>query len=209
MIKRILFLTFLIGLPTIIKAKNYNYKNSDYILMLDNLLAMKDFTTAKKIMDKININSLTTKEQAILLNKFGFIYFKLNQYKEALSNYFKSIKLNNTFPYVYNNIGIIYLKNENYKNAKIFFLEALKLKKDYVKVLVNLAITDFYLKNYKNAFNWYKKALLIDKKYLKNRFDKKKAYNKLKELAKKNPEDKELQKMVKWAEKHYDSITIK
>ncbi len=177
-------------------------KNIYPLIKIDLYLEMKKYKEAFQEIKNIDFNKIKNDERPYVFNKVGFIYYKINEYNKALEFYFKALEYNPKIPYIYNNIGAIYYALKKYKEAKKYYLKALSIMSNYAKVLVNLAVVDFYLKNYNESYNWFKKALKCDKDYVKKRFKKKKAMDKLKELIKEHPEDKELKRILKWAQKY-------
>lgn len=178
--------------------------NNDNIIKMNAYIEMGKYKLAYDKALSIDLKKYNKDKRAVLYNKIGFIYFKLNKFNLALKSYSKSIDLDKDLYYVYNNIGVIYFKKNYYKKAKKYYLKALKANKNYPKVLVNLAVVDFYMKNFIGSLSWYKKALFQDKDYINKRFDNKKAMITLKELIEKNPDDEEFKSIYKWVLKNRD-----
>ena len=194
---------------SIVYTLSYAEQNNNfYVLKMQLYIEMQDYTNAERFIRKIDFDKLDENKKAVIYNKIGFVYYKLKKYRYAFKNYFSALKYDSKLYYVYNNIGILYFHWDEYNNAKKYYLKALRLNSKYPKVLVNLAVVDFYLRNYESAYEWYKKAKKIDKNYVKKRFNKKKGLEKLRALVKKYPDDKELQRLLKWAVENYNKTKL-
>ncbi len=183
-------------------------ENDKHIIKMNFYLEKNEFQKAYNEMVYINFDAVPKDKRALLYNKAGFIYYKLNRINEALNNYYKALRLNPELYFVYNNIGVIFFSLKNYEKAKEYYLKAYEKNKNYPKVLVNLAIVNFYLKNFAEAYNWFKKALFCNRDYIQQRFNRKKVLQKLRELVKQNPDDKELKKILKWAENNKKNMEL-
>ncbi len=196
--KIILILLFLY--TGLLSGKN----NEINLAKMDFLIKTHDFKKAYKELKQIDIKKIPKDKKALFYNKAGFINYKLGKMGPALKNYLSAVTLNSNLYFVYNNIGVTYSALKKYNKAKQYYLKAYNKKNKYPKVMVNLAVVNFYLKKYEEAFKWLKKALFSSEDYVKKRFDKKRAIKKLEEWVGQNPDDKDLQKMLKWARKNTD-----
>lgn len=192
-----------IGILLLFSSCLYGEIKNSRILKMNLFLDMKEYSKAYTELKKIDINNVPVKQKALFYNKAGYINYKLNNHDQALTNYFKALKLEPKLFYVYNNIGVIYYSKKRYNEAKTYYLKAYT-NNNYPKVMVNLAVINFYLKNYKKAYDWLKKSLTCNTKYVQERFNKEKALGKLEDWAEKNPDDKDIQKILKWAKKNKD-----
>jgi len=176
----------------------------DFTLALtksDFYIDKKEYRRALKELNSIDLKILSDSKKAKIYNRRGFVYYKKKQYNEALKNYFISLKLDTNLYYVYNNIGVVYFALKDFEKAKEYYLEAVNRKSNYIKAFVNLALVNLYLRDYHSSYSWMMKAFKSDREYISKRFSNKKAVEKLKELAKERPDDKELKDILKWAEK--------
>lgn len=183
-------------------------KNDKHIIKMNFYLENDEFVKAYNELIHINFDAISEDKRALLYNKAGFIYYKLNRTNEALNNYYKALRLNPELYFVYNNIGVIFFSLKNYRKAKEYYLKAYEKNKNYPKVLVNLAIVDFYLKNFVESYNWFKKALLCNRDYIQKRFNRKKALQRLREFVEQNPDNRELKRILKWAENNKNNIDL-
>lgn len=163
----------------------------------------EDYPSALNSLCRIEPEKLAAKEKALYFNKKGFIYFKLGHYPSALTNYSAARRVDPSLDFVHNNIGIVYFTQNDHARARENYLKALAVNSNNPRVLVNLAVNEFFMRNYTQSFQWYMKALKTDKAYIRERFDKRKGMKKLRELAEKYPEDRELRHILEWAEKNY------
>ncbi len=64
-------------------------------------------------------------------NSLGVLYRKKGDYKKALQNYKKAIKVHPDEPYIHYNVGRLYLEMKDPRSAKDSFAAALKIKPDF------------------------------------------------------------------------------
>jgi tetratricopeptide (TPR) repeat protein len=75
---------------------------------------MGNHTAASKVFQ---IGILRTPEDALLLNNYGYLLYKMKQYPKALSNINKSISFYSSNPYAYRNRALVYLDMKLMKEA--------------------------------------------------------------------------------------------
>jgi tetratricopeptide (TPR) repeat protein len=75
---------------------------------------MGNHTAASKVFE---IGIRRTPEDALLLNNYGYLLYKMKDYRKALLNINKSISLYNTNPYAYRNRALVYLDMKLMKEA--------------------------------------------------------------------------------------------
>ncbi len=161
----------------------------------DNLLEIQ------KEIDADNLLLLKNPDNAIILNRMGFNFYRLGKIDEAFILYQKSIKLNSALSTPYNNLGAFYLLRKNYDEAEKNFLMAIKLSPDSIKPLYNLAVTYFRQKKYWLAVKTYLKVKRKDAKYVKERDNKNKAKKEIAERLKEDPDNEILLGVYKEIEK--------
>lgn len=120
-------------------------------------------------------DSLSETNFAWIYNDMGFAYNQMKEYKNALTYYFKALKIKErlkspSIHNTYNNIGIVYMDFKRYDEALEYYQKALALKrKDKEKnlssisnTLVNIGIVYRRIKNYQRAREYYQQALKIN-----------------------------------------------
>jgi len=89
----------------------------------------------------------------------------LENYNEAIENYYKAIKLKPDYAEAYNNLGIVYLKIKEFEKSKHNLDQATKLKPDYAEAYYNLGNVHRNLKQYEKSIQYYKIAIKLKKNY--------------------------------------------
>ena len=141
-----------------------------------------NFKIAKNLYQKIlNINP----KLADVQNKFGNLFYDLNEYKKAINCYKKSIKFNPSFSNSYNNLGMTYNKLGDDQKAITYYLKAIVLETNHIDTIFkkknenkllsayfdisvivdtfcNLGLTLRRLREHQKAINSFKKAIQID-----------------------------------------------
>ena len=91
-----------------------------------------NFKIAKNLYQKIlNINP----KLADVQNKFGNLFYDLNEYKKAINCYKKSIKFNPSFSNSYNNLGMTYNKLGDDQKAITYYLKAIVLETNHIDTI--------------------------------------------------------------------------
>jgi len=98
-------------------------------------------------------------------NDLGNVYLDLRDYKRALVNYNRALKLDKRYVY-YRNRGLVYANLKDYRSALDDCNEALKLDERYIDAYNDRGLVYFNLKNYNKALDDFREALKLDKRYV-------------------------------------------
>ena len=124
---------------------------------------------------------------SIYYNNRGSSKYSLNEYKEAIKDYNKAIKLNPSNDIFYYNRGNSNYYLKNYKEAIKDYNEAIKLNPNSVIYYNKRGNSKYALNDYKEAIKDYNKAIELDPNnptYYNNRGNSKYALNNYKEAIK-------------------------
>ncbi|KRB59157.1 tetratricopeptide repeat protein [Flavobacterium sp. Root186] len=112
--------------------------------------------------DKENKNSVSNNKEAMKYYELGIEESKKNNFKEAIENYKKAVKIDPNFAFAYDNMGICYRKLEQYDEAIDAYEKSLKIDPQGLLPLQNIAVAYSYKKEYKKAIKTYEKLALIE-----------------------------------------------
>jgi Flp pilus assembly protein TadD len=98
-------------------------------------------------------------------NNRGIAYYKMKKFTQALSDYNKSLQLNDKQPIVYCNRGVIYQEMGDQVRAIEDFTKALKLNPSYSEVYNNLGNSYAAIGKKGEAKKAYAKAIELNPKY--------------------------------------------
>ncbi len=113
-------------------------------------------------IDKENKNSVSNNKEAMKYYELGIDESKKNNFKEAIENYKKAVKIDPNFAFAYDNMGICYRKLEQYDQAIDAYEKSLKIDPQGLLPLQNIAVAYSYKKEYKKAIKTYEKLALIE-----------------------------------------------
>jgi len=134
--------------------------------------------------------------EARIYNGIGYVYLKTGDIEGAIKFLKKAIEINPNNAVAHNNLGVAYQRKGEYAEAISEYKNALKIEKNYVKPLANLAVAYYRKGNIPKAIKYFLKAKSADEKYIDERFDKQKVTETLEWEAKKDPNNKELKKLI-------------
>lgn len=148
------------------KSSNYN----KYIILGDECIDNQDYQGA--IFDYFHALYLISNEasdydtsdaiMAIIYHKIGNAHYTLGDYKGAIDDYTRSIKLNPTYHSVYENRGNAYYILEKYYDAINDYTQAINLNPASSNAYNNRGNTYYQLGKYYNAINDYTQAIKIN-----------------------------------------------
>ena len=76
-----------------------------------------------------------------IINIFGSANIALQNYKKAITNFNKAIRINPNVPAIYYNLGLAYHHNGNMDNAIQNYKKAIDLKPDYDEAFCNMGMS--------------------------------------------------------------------
>jgi len=123
---------------TLISQENYS-------LALENL---------HKVVDELDANNSEA------YNNMGVVFNQLARYKDAISNFDKSIQLQPGYAQAYSNKALSLLNLGMYDKALNQFQKAIQLGCDDSQLQNNLGLTFYRLRQYRDAIASYDKAIL-------------------------------------------------
>ena len=140
-------------------------KRIDVAIKLQN---EKNFTEAKKIYDELIF--LEPKNYPQLFFNRGIVNFQLNNHKESIIDFEKTISLKNDFVDAYLNISLV-LKNLNFIEKSIYYLDqAIHIdKKNYI-ALNNRAVLNIKRRKFNLALSDLNEAIRINPEYINGFF---------------------------------------
>ena len=100
-----------------------------------------------------------------LLNIFGSTNLALQNFKTAIINFNKAIKLNSNIPTIYYNLGLAYHNIGNMDDAIVNYKKAIDIKPDYDEALNNIGISLEKKGDFIGAIDKYNKVLAINPKH--------------------------------------------
>jgi tetratricopeptide (TPR) repeat protein len=122
----------------------------DWIKKEQSLWNGSKYSDPTKAVEYLNNAIKLQQNNASYYNKRGLAYYYLNDYKSAIEDYGKAIRLNPKFYLAYYNRGCIYIKDPSqYPKAIDDFNKAIHLKSDYTEAYNNLG--GVYLKQGKKS----------------------------------------------------------
>ena len=76
-----------------------------------------------------------------LYNIFGSTNLDLNQFKCAIGNFKKAIKINPKLPVIFYNLGLSFHYDKNFESALSSYKKAIKIKPDYAEAYCNMGLS--------------------------------------------------------------------
>ena len=101
-------------------------------------------------------------KNAVLYNKLGLTYLRMNDLRGAESSFQKAVKRNSKYAEAVNNIGAVYYMRKNYGGASKYFKKAVALEETRPSFHVNLGASWFAQKQLDRAIAEYARALELD-----------------------------------------------
>ena len=138
------------------------------------------------------------------LNEIGLEKLKEKKYFDAEQYFLNAIVKNPVIKYYYNNLSVAYMNQERYNEAYGNLKVAIRIDPDYVKALSNMVITCFYMLKFIESYKYYLAARKADREYTVKRFDKRKAELRIREIYRKNPDNKNLKKILNHLENYLE-----
>ena len=135
------------------KDYKFTYKNYAYLLFQN-----KRYKDALNMFEKYN----SFGEEAEVYNNIGIIYEELNNNKEAVKSYQKSILTDESYALAYNNLGVLYINEKKYDEAAKLFDKAIEYDSSLVDAYNNYASVLVIDKKYNLALDLYNRALKIN-----------------------------------------------
>lgn len=125
----------------------------------DDARAAKQYEDAK---DYFQIAIRKDGKNAVLYNKLGMTYLRMNDLRGAEIAFQKAVKRNSKFADAVNNLGAVYYMRKNYGNASRYFKKAIALEETRPSFHVNLGATWFAQKQLERSIAEYARALELD-----------------------------------------------
>ena len=125
-------------------------------------------------------------------NNLGNIYKEQKNYKKAITNYKKAVKIKPNYYEAYNNLGVLYKKIKDYPSALKSIYKALDITVNSPQVFNSLASLYFELKDYQKSLRYFEKVLSIDPYNIE-------AYNNLSVIFEKKESYKNAERLLKKA----------
>ena len=101
-------------------------------------------------------------DDAVVFNRRGNCYNRMEMYDSSLIDYFKAIELDSLYSSPYSNIGRIYLDDEKYKNAETYLVKAHNLSPDSGYIYGILGYYYLMTENVDSSLYYYETGLTID-----------------------------------------------
>ena len=98
---------------------------------------------------------------ALIQNRLGFIYLKMDDMSSAIAAFKKATELNPDFPEAYNNLGALYNQARDYTTAAEVLRRAVALAPRFFEAYLNLGNALRGGKNFKDAEEAYRRALQL------------------------------------------------
>ncbi|MBI3039215.1 tetratricopeptide repeat protein, partial [bacterium] len=92
----------------------------------------------------------------------GFLYYRINQFSESLSNYERALLLSPRDPEILYAIGLIHLKTKNPQEALNFFRRVIEITPNSVKAQYSMAEAYEALEQHENAVFQYRICLILN-----------------------------------------------
>lgn len=127
--------------------------------LMANCKAVKDKVSST---DKENKNSVSNNTEAMKYYELGIEESKKDNFKGAIENYKKAVKIDPKFAFAYDNMGICYRRLEKYDEAIEAYEKSLKIDPAGLMPLQNIAVAYSYKKEYKKAVKAYERLAEIE-----------------------------------------------
>ena len=145
---------------------NHNATTKDppsaQIKFILNLFNLKKFVDAEKEVKK---QILQYPNSSVLFNILGAIFAGKDDLNEAIKNYEKSIKINNTYFQAYNNLGTAFHKSKKIDKAIVNYRKAIEINKNFAESYNNLGNAYVDLKNPKESLEYFEEAIKLKPDY--------------------------------------------
>ena len=135
---------------------------SEQIKFILNLFNLKKFVDAEKEVKK---QILQYPNSSVLFNILGAIFAGKDDLNEAIKNYEKSIKINNTYFQAYNNLGTAFHKSKKIDKAIVNYRKAIEINKNFAESYNNLGNAYVDLKNPKESLEYFEEAIKLKPDY--------------------------------------------
>jgi len=118
-----------------------------------------------QILEKEKQFSSLYQDSIELLNIFGSTNLALQNFKRAITNFNKAIKLNPDIPTIYYNLGLTYHHIGNMDDAILNYKKAIDIKPDYDEALNNMGMSLEEKGDVEGAIDKYNRVLAINPKH--------------------------------------------
>ncbi|MCR5261442.1 MAG: tetratricopeptide repeat protein [Candidatus Gastranaerophilales bacterium] len=115
-----------------------------------------------KALEKLETSALMQPKSPIVQLNLGQVKMKKGLYSDALQNFFKTIRMDNTNAVAYSLIASCYILQDEFKDAENYYKKACKLAPDNTDVRTNFATALAQKGKKYRALEIYKDALKID-----------------------------------------------
>ena len=117
-----------------------------------------------------------------LYNIFGSTNLALNQFKNAIGNFKKAIKINPNLPIIFYNLGLSFHYDKNFESALSSYEKAIKLNPDHADTYCNMRMSFNEKGDFKRAIKSYRKTLEINPDHMGAHYNLGAIYSKTGEL---------------------------
>ena len=117
-----------------------------------------------------------------LYNIFGSTNLALNQFKNAIGNFKKAIKINPNLPIIFYNLGLSFHYDKNFESALSSYEKAIKLNPDHADTYCNMGMSFNEKGDFKRAIKSYRKTLEINPDHMGAHYNLGAIYSKTGEL---------------------------
>ncbi len=117
-----------------------------------------------------------------LHNIFGSTNLALNQFKSAIGNFKKAIKINPNLPIIFYNLGLSFHYDKNFESALSSYKKAIKLNPDHADTYCNMGMSFNEKGDFKRAIKSYRKTLEINPDHIGAHYNLGAIYSKTGEL---------------------------
>lgn len=146
------------GNPDSQEYKKYYYAIERQLMA--NCKSLKEIIASN---DKQNDKSMSKNPEAMAFYNKGYNDLKKENYKDALKNYEKAVKIDPEFAFAWDNIGLCQRKLGNYDLALSAYNKSVEIDPKGLMPLLNIAVVYQYKKEYTKAIEAYQKVTAIEK----------------------------------------------
>lgn len=128
-------------------------------------VAYMSISNFDKALDKLGCaEEIENEQDPLLFQSIAHCFFELNDFKQALRYYKKSIDISDQMHEAWWGTGLVFQKKEKWLEALHFFQKAHRIDHTIPKYIRSLADTELQLGNHASSIEYYQKALSIDPK---------------------------------------------
>ena len=130
------------------------------------------------------------------LNSMGMQELSAGNNDTAAGYFRKAITADPSKKNYYNNLAAAYIRMNDYYDAEQQLAVALTIDPYYTKALSNMSVVLFKTGRYRESYEYYIRAKKSDPSYTTERFGKSRVLLRLKEESRRNPDDKNLKRII-------------